>query len=70
MPFFPSFSFLIQNQRTRGQNRFCLGVLVPVGGRGEKMVTEGEYGANTVYTCMQMEKWYLLKLFQEYGEGG
>jgi hypothetical protein len=24
-------------------------------------VGEGEYGANTLYTCMQMEKWYLLK---------
>jgi hypothetical protein len=25
----------------------------------------GEYSANTVYTCMLMEKWDLLKLFQE-----
>jgi hypothetical protein len=27
---------------------------------------EGKYGANTVYTCMWMEKWYLLKIFQEW----
>jgi hypothetical protein len=31
-------------------------------------VWEGDYGANTVYTCMLMEKWCLLKLFQEWGE--
>jgi hypothetical protein len=29
--------------------------------------TDGEYGANTVYTCMSMEKWFLLKLFQAWG---
>jgi hypothetical protein len=28
---------------------------------------EDERGANNVYTCMQMQKWYLLKLFQEWG---
>jgi hypothetical protein len=39
------------------------------GGDGER-VQEGEHGANTVYTCMQMEKCYLLKLFQEWGRGG
>jgi hypothetical protein len=32
-------------------------------------VWEGEYGVNTMYTCMEMEKWDLLKLFQECGEG-
>jgi hypothetical protein len=31
--------------------------LVPVGGGGHgKRVWEGEYRANTVYTCMKMEK--------------
>jgi hypothetical protein len=29
-------------------------------------VKEGEYGADTVYSCMQMEKLYLLKLFQDW----
>jgi hypothetical protein len=37
------------------------------GGGGREMVKEVEYGANTVYTCMPMEKCYLLKLFQELG---
>jgi hypothetical protein len=32
-------------------------------------VKEGEHGANTVYTCIEIEKLYLLKLFQEW-EGG
>jgi hypothetical protein len=35
----------------------------------EERVYEDEYGTNTVYTCMQMEKWDLLKLFQEWEEG-
>jgi hypothetical protein len=35
----------------------------------EERAWEGEYGANTVYTWMQMEKWDLLKLFQEWGVG-
>jgi hypothetical protein len=26
--------------------------------------------ANIVYTCMQMEKWYLLKLLQEWDDEG
>jgi hypothetical protein len=30
----------------------------------------GEYGAKNVYTCMQMQKWYLLKLLQESGKQG
>jgi hypothetical protein len=30
----------------------------------------GEYGTNTVYTYMQMEKRELLKLFQEWGKEG
>jgi hypothetical protein len=33
------------------------------------MVKEGGYGANTMLACMQMEKWYLLKLFQKWGVG-
>jgi hypothetical protein len=37
---------------------------------GEERVWEGEYGGNTVYTCMKMEKWDLLKLFQEWGVKG
>jgi hypothetical protein len=30
-------------------------------------VWEAEYDGNTMYTCMKMEKWDLLKLFQEWG---
>jgi hypothetical protein len=26
---------------------------------------QNQYGANTVYTCMWMEKWYLLKQYKE-----
>jgi hypothetical protein len=33
-------------------------------------VWEGEYRANTVYTCMQMEKLHLLELFQGWGKRG
>jgi hypothetical protein len=29
----------------------------------------GEYGRNIMYSCMKMEKWDLLKLLQEWGEG-
>jgi hypothetical protein len=36
-------------------------------GEDGKRVWEGEYGTNTVYTCMSIEKWDLLKLFQEWG---
>jgi hypothetical protein len=49
------FFFLIQNQRTGGQNRSCLGAgcLYQREGRGcGEMVKKGEYGANTVYTSM------------------
>jgi hypothetical protein len=49
-----SFYFVFtQNRRTGGWNRSCLGALVAVGrgGCGER-VKEGEYGANTVHTCM------------------
>jgi hypothetical protein len=31
-------------------------------------VWEGEYSANTVYTCVYMENGDLLKLFQEWGD--
>jgi hypothetical protein len=52
------------------QNRSYLGGLVPVGGRGgRKRAWEDEYCANTVYTYLQKEKWYLLKLIQEWGKG-
>jgi hypothetical protein len=33
-----------------------------------EIVKEGEYGGNTMHTCMYMEKWYLSKLFQEWGK--
>jgi hypothetical protein len=36
---------------------------------GER-VWESECSTNTMYTCMQLEKGYLLKLFQEWGEEG
>jgi hypothetical protein len=39
------------------------------GGDGEKG-QEDEYSANIVYTCMQMQKLYLLKVFQKCGEEG
>jgi hypothetical protein len=35
-------------------------------GRGRIWVKVGEYGENIMYTCMQMVKWDLLKLFQEW----
>jgi hypothetical protein len=39
-----------------------------VGGEEDgKRVQEGEYGANTVNTCMHMEEWDLLNVFQELG---
>jgi hypothetical protein len=42
-----TFFFHLQNQRTGGENRSCLGVLVPVGGGGDVERTwEGKYGAN------------------------
>jgi hypothetical protein len=59
---FLSPSFLIQNQRTGGWTRSWgwrgkRGALIPVGGGGcGEIVKEGEYGANTMYTCMKMEK--------------
>jgi hypothetical protein len=44
--------------------------LVPVGVGGYKgRVWEGEYSGNITYSCMKMEKWDLLKLFQEWEEG-
>jgi hypothetical protein len=30
----------------------------------------GEYSTNSVYTYMYMEKWHMLKQFQEWGERG
>jgi hypothetical protein len=47
--------FPLQNHRTGGQNRSCLGEegLAPMGGGGAReRVQEGEYGANTAYSCM------------------
>jgi hypothetical protein len=41
-------------------------------GRGgyKERVKEAEYSGNITYSCMKMEKWDLLKLFQEMGEVG
>jgi hypothetical protein len=41
------------------------------GGGGAESVYEGEYeyGVNAVCTCIWIEKWDLLKLSQEWGEG-
>jgi hypothetical protein len=42
-----------------------------VGGGGYKeKVKEDECGGNLIYSCMNMEKWDMLKLFQEWGEKG
>jgi hypothetical protein len=50
--FFPSYIFLIQNQRMEGCKSSCIGF--GIGGRGRRweMVKEGEYFANTAGTCM------------------
>jgi hypothetical protein len=42
--------FLLQNQRTGGQNMYCLGVSTT--GKEGRRVWEGEYSTNTVYTYM------------------
>jgi hypothetical protein len=31
-------------------------------------VKEAEYGGNVTYSCMKMQKWDLLTLFQEWGK--
>jgi hypothetical protein len=55
----------------RKLKQVLLGELVPVGRGGcKERVWEGEYGRNVMYSCKQMEKRDLLKLFQEWGEGG
>jgi hypothetical protein len=38
-------------------------------GGGKERKYESEYGGNVMYSCMKMEKWELLKLFQEWGRG-
>jgi hypothetical protein len=40
------------------------------GGGYKKRVQKGECEANIMYSCMKIEKWDLLKLFQEWGKGG
>jgi hypothetical protein len=47
-------------------------VEVGTGGRGgyKGRVWKGEYSGNIMYSFVKMEKWDLLKLFQELGEGG
>jgi hypothetical protein len=39
-------------------------------GKIQERVKESEYGGNMMYSCLKIEKWDLLKLFQELGEGG
>jgi hypothetical protein len=60
---------------TNLENRRAEQVLPRGDGRnGEEEVGKGhgrvKYSANTVHTCKQMEKWDMLKLFQEWWEGG
>jgi hypothetical protein len=53
MSFFLSFT----QSKNKRIEQVLPGGLVPVGGeRMWRKGIEGEYGANTVYTCMQMEK--------------
>jgi hypothetical protein len=40
-------SFLLQNQRTRGQNRLCLGRLIPMGQLEASNVGKKEAANNT-----------------------
>jgi hypothetical protein len=40
------------------------------GGRWWRKGWEDEYDERNVYTCMQMQKLYLLKVFQDLGEVG
>jgi hypothetical protein len=54
-----------QKWRTRRQNRSCLGV----GTRGKGGRRVKICGRNTMHSCMKMEKWDQLKLFQSWGEG-
>jgi hypothetical protein len=68
MSFFFFFSYTTSENRTEQ----VLPGMVSTSGRGRswgKGVGEC-YGANTVYTCMYMKKWYLLKLLQEWEEEG
>jgi hypothetical protein len=55
-----------QKWRTRKQDSSCLGT----SGREEdtRKGCRSDYGANTVYTCLWMEKWDLLKLFWQWGK--
>jgi hypothetical protein len=39
-------------------------------GREQRKRSKRVNGESSVYTCMKMEKRYLLKLFQEWEEGG
>jgi hypothetical protein len=62
-------SFFWKNGEQEGKTGTMCGV-IPVGGAGYKeRVWEGEYGTNIVYTCMNLEKWDLLELFQEQDVG-
>jgi hypothetical protein len=47
---------LIKLENRTAEQVFSGGVATSKEGGGGKMVKEGEYGANTVYPCMYMEK--------------
>jgi hypothetical protein len=74
-----SFFFLLQNQRTGGQNRSCLGAgVVSTSGRGEDVgkVCRMVNVVQILYTHVCIGKnehiimsSFLLKLFQEWGKG-
>jgi hypothetical protein len=40
-----------------------------LGERYKESVKEAEGSDNIMYSCMEMEKWDMLKLLQEWGEG-
>jgi hypothetical protein len=71
------YSYLTQTKMSFSKNKEQKGkigpiwVLAPVGigGRCGERVCVSEYG-RIMYSCMKMENWDLLKLFQAQGEGG
>jgi hypothetical protein len=66
-----TFFFLLQNQRSGGQNRSCLGNWDQwEGWEAGEMVKEGEYDANTTYTWMQTEKKTPVETISQIGRWG
>jgi hypothetical protein len=62
------FSFYKIGEQNGGTGPAWGGGWLPwVGAGGGERVWQGEYSTNTVYTCMKLEKCYLLKPFQEWG---